>query len=101
MAKKTTKRRRPQAAERVQTELPPGVKLLRTFEGHGDTITSLAFDPQGDTLASASRDLTVKLWEPSSGKLLRTLEGHGSSIFGLAFDSRGNILASGSSDASV
>ena len=37
---------------------------------------SVAFDPQGETLASGSDDNTVKLWEARSGKLLRTLEGH-------------------------
>ena len=56
--------------------LPPGVKLLRTLEGHQDVVMSVAFDPQGETLASGSADKTVKLWEARSGKLLRTLEGH-------------------------
>ncbi len=37
---------------------------------------SVAFDPQGETLASGSDDKTVKLWDVHSGKLLRTLEGH-------------------------
>ncbi len=57
-------------------ELPPGVKLLRTFEGHQDTILSLAFNPQGDMLASGSRDTTVKLWEVHTGKLLRTFKAY-------------------------
>ena len=60
--------------------LPPGVKLLRTLEGHKDAVMSVAFDPQGGTLASGSDDKTVKLWEVRSGKLLRTLEGHQSAV---------------------
>jgi WD40 repeat protein len=43
--------------------LPPGVKLLRTLEGHPNSVVSVAFDPQGGTLASGSGDNTVKLWE--------------------------------------
>ncbi len=57
-------------------ELPPGVKLLRTLEGHKDIVYSVAFDPSGRTLASGGDDNTVKLWEVASGKLLHTLEGH-------------------------
>ncbi|HSS51252.1 MAG TPA: hypothetical protein VLX28_20105, partial [Thermoanaerobaculia bacterium] len=67
MAKK--KERGQQANE----ELPPGVKLLRTLEGHRDKVNSVAFDPQGKTLASGSADHTMKLWDAQSGKLLRTL----------------------------
>ena len=49
----------------------------------------MAFDPQGGTLASGSRDDTVKLWEKRSGKLLRTLEGHQGWIYSVAFDPQG------------
>ncbi|MCX5647356.1 MAG: hypothetical protein NTZ17_22145 [Phycisphaerae bacterium] len=56
--------------EANRLELPPGVKLLRTLEGHRDEVNSGAFDPMGQTLASGSDDKTVKLWEPASGKVL-------------------------------
>src|SRR3954451_223683 len=84
-----------------QPELPPGVKLLRTLKGHEGAVVSVAFDPQGGTLASGSDDKTVKLWEPGSGKLLCTLEGHGTWVWGVAFDPRGGTLASGSGDKTV
>jgi len=89
------------ANEEFQAELPPGVKLLRTLEGHRDTVNSLAFDPQGGILASGSSDNTVKLWDSGSGKLLRTLEGHQNAVRCVAFDPRGGILASGSWDHTV
>jgi WD40 repeat protein/GTPase SAR1 family protein len=82
-------------------DLPPGVKLLRTLEGHQNSVTSVAFDPQGQTLASGSYDRTAKLWDPQSGKLLRTLEGHQKSVFSVAFDPQGRTLASGSDDKTV
>jgi GTPase SAR1 family protein len=78
-----------------------GGKLLRTLEGHQNTVLSVAFDPQGGTLASGSRDQTVKLWETRSGKLLRTLEGHRGVVWSVAFDPQGGTLASGSSDGTV
>ena len=38
------------------------------FKGHKNTITCLAFAPDGKTLASGSKDGTVILWEVSSGQ---------------------------------
>jgi len=83
-----------------QPELSPGVNLLRTLQEQQQAY-SVAFDPQGETLASGSDDNTVKLWESRSGKLLRTLEGHQNGILSIAFDPKGGTLASGSRDGTV
>ena len=80
---------------------PPGVKLLRTLEGHRDSVISLAFDPKGEALASGGWDNTVKLWETQNGKLLQTLEGHQSPVSSVAFDPKGGTLASGGADKTV
>jgi small GTP-binding protein len=92
MAKRIKSRGRRVNQPRV---LPPGVKGVRTLEGHQDTVLSVAFDPQGGTLASGSADQTVKLWEARSGKLVRTLEGHQGIVISVAFDPQGGTLASG------
>lgn len=81
--------------------LPPGVTLLSTLAGHEHAVDTVAFDRQGETLASGSYDKTVKLWEASSGKLLRTLKGHQSPVGNVAFDPQGETLASGSDDKTV
>jgi WD40 repeat protein len=36
---------------------------LRTLTGHRNRVTSVAISPDGQTLASASADMTIKLWE--------------------------------------
>ena len=43
------------SGQTVAPPLPPGVKLLGTLEGYQDAVVSVAFDPQGGTLASVSR----------------------------------------------
>lgn len=101
MAKKNATTRRSQADGSAHTELPPGVKLLRTLKGHKDTVLSLAFDPQGDKLATGGEDRVVKLWEIPSGKLLRTLKGHLHVVGGVAFSSQGETLVSSSDDGTL
>jgi len=100
-ARDKKKRPRAGAGSGAERELLPGVKLLRTLEGHKGDVNSVAFDPTGQTLASGSDDNTVKLWEPASGKLLRTLEGHTARVYSVPFDPTGQTLASGSTDETV
>lgn len=68
---------------------------------HGQSVTSVAFSPDGETLASASFDHTVKLWDPVTGQELRTLLGHSEAVTSIAFSPDGKTLASGSRDSTV
>ncbi len=56
---------------------------------------SVIFSKDGKTLASASDDMTIKLWDVRSGRELRTLKGHVGNIASLAFSPNGRMLASG------
>jgi len=95
------KKRGGQLSGQPERKLPRGVKLLRTLEGHEDSVMSIAFDSAGRTLASGSGDDTVKLWDVANGKLLRTFKGHKNGVMSVAFDSAGRMLASGSGDDTV
>ncbi len=41
--------------------------------GHLDTVTSVAFAPGGDTLASAGTDLTARIWTLDTDQALRRI----------------------------
>ncbi|MCP4816943.1 MAG: hypothetical protein GY888_30890, partial [Planctomycetaceae bacterium] len=69
--------------------------------GHTESVMSVAFCPDGKTLATASRDKTVKLWDVATGKESATHQGHEGMVYSVAFSPDGKTLASVSGDKTV
>lgn len=63
----------------------------RLFEGHTDLITSCAISPDGKTLASTSRDQSLRIWDIQSGKEKAVLNWN--RVHFCTFSPDGNILA--------
>ena len=68
--------------------------------GHSKIVWDVSFSPDGKTIASASADGTIKLWN-STGENLKTLEGHSNYVNSVSFSPDGKTLASGSSDGTI
>jgi eukaryotic-like serine/threonine-protein kinase len=70
------------------------MKLVKEFAPYiGNLHQILAFSPDGNTLASAYGDGTVKLWDVPTGEDLLTLEGYTGPAWILRFSPDGKALA--------
>jgi WD40 repeat protein/tetratricopeptide (TPR) repeat protein len=68
---------------------------------HSSLVNSVVFSPDSKTLASASDDNSIKLWDVDTGKQLKTLNGHSSLVNSVVFSPDGKTLASASDDNSI
>ena len=73
---------------------------IETLRGHTGAVWSVVYSPTGDRIATASRDMTVILWDAGSGSVLLTLE-HANGVRCVAFSPSGNQVASVSDDQTV
>ena len=64
-------------------------------------VLSVAFAPDGKTLATAIGDNIAQVWDAESSKELLRLKGHEGRVSAVAFSPRGNWIATGGADGTV
>jgi WD40 repeat protein/serine/threonine protein kinase/tetratricopeptide (TPR) repeat protein len=67
---------------------------------HSHDITSVAWAPDGQSLATGSTDETVKIWDTRTGREICTLRGQGDGVSSLAWGPD-SLLASGGNNGSL
>jgi WD40 repeat protein len=75
--------------------------LVREFEGHTGTISTVAFSPDGHYTLTGSDDKTARLWDIKTGRLLHTFEGHNQGVRSVAFSPDGEYVITGSDDSTT
>ena len=84
---------RPTSALRIY-EVATG-RVVHTLLGHTASVGRLAFRPDGQQLASASADGTVRVWDAATGKQARMFSFEGGPPRALGFSLDGKLLAAG------
>jgi len=75
--------------------------LQKTLSVHKHAVSKMALHPSKDIVATASDDMTWKLWNLPSGELIMSGEGHKDWISAVSFSPAGSHLATASGDCTV
>jgi WD40 repeat protein len=90
---------RPRAPEAILRVGVATHQLGRSLTGHARPVMSVAFSPDGQTLATGSADHTVRLWDVATRRQIgHPLTGHTDAVTSVAFSPDGKTLATGEFD---
>src|SRR6185369_5581719 len=67
-------------------------KQLLQLKGHTSPVRTVAFSPDGKTVASGARESTIRLWDVGTGKELRQFDVKSKEIAHVEFSQAGSTL---------
>ncbi|KAJ5344562.1 hypothetical protein N7452_002566 [Penicillium brevicompactum] len=81
-------------------------KNIRTLPGHDHSVSAVRFIPSGaagspmsgNLLVSASRDMTLRIWDVTTGYCVKTMQGHEDWVRDVVPSTDGRFLFSGGDD---
>jgi WD40 repeat protein len=74
---------------------------LMTLDAKAGAVRCVIYGPEGQYLATAGDDATIRLWDPATGRLIDRLVGHTGPIRSLAVDPETGDLASAGDDGRI
>lgn len=69
-------------------------KIIHTYEGHIGDITSIAWSPDGQRIASGSRDKRVQVWDAANGEWMFPYSKHTSEVTSVFYSPDGMSIIS-------
>src|SRR5438552_3450930 len=88
------------AADYPSAKTDSAIKV-RILEGHTGSVLAVVFSPDGKTLATGSRDQSIRLWDAQTGELKTALKGHSGDLECIRYSPDGKTLASSSHDMTI
>ncbi|HEY9815664.1 MAG TPA: WD40 repeat domain-containing protein [Candidatus Obscuribacterales bacterium] len=76
-------------------------KPLARLTGHQGLVNVVTFSPNGQLLASASFDKSLRIWNGTTGKFVATLRGHVGAVYQVAWSGDSRMIVSGSKDSTL
>jgi WD40 repeat protein len=86
------------AAISVFQEIRAADAQLAVLSGHGDTLWSAAYSPDGTRIVTASSDKTARIWDARTGAALAVLSAHGRTVKSAAYSPDGTRIVTASTD---
>jgi WD40 repeat protein/class 3 adenylate cyclase len=74
---------------------------VANLTNHVAPLTSVAFSPRGDLLATAGNDQLVRLWNTSTWQETGILRGHEDGVWTVGFSPEGSLVVTGGKDGTV
>jgi WD40 repeat protein len=79
-----------------------GETVAGPFKRHRDSVSSVAFSPDGTRIVSGSKDQTIRVWDARTGKTVAgPFKGHTHWVWSVAFSPDGMRIVSGSQDQTI
>jgi WD40 repeat protein/tetratricopeptide (TPR) repeat protein len=86
------------AANSVFQDIRAADVQLEVLSGHGDSVLSAAYSPDGSRIVTASIDKTARIWDAHTGVQLAVLSGHGEEVSCAAYSPDGTRIITAAAD---